>query len=122
MAQGRVDSHLDLRVWKESMELAVDVYRSTVEMPAEETYGLTRQIRRAVTSVPANIAEGAGRTSNRDFARFLAIARGSLSELETLLLLCERLGLVCIPGEIHERIKYVRIMLTRLLRSLQMQI
>jgi four helix bundle protein len=122
MTQGRVDSHVDLRVWKESMELAVDVYRATATMPSEETYGLTRQIRRAVTSVPANIAEGAGRTSNRDFARFLAIARGSLSELETLLLLCERLGLICIPGEIHDRVKYVRIMLSRLLKALQMQV
>src|SRR2546421_6773962 len=83
--------HHKLDAWKQSINLVVDVYKATESFPKEERYGLTSQIRRAV-SIPANIAEGAGRYSNRAFAHFLSNAQGSASELETELLISNRLG------------------------------
>ncbi len=76
------------------MELAERVFVLTRDFPEEEKFGLIAQIRRSAVSVPSNIAEGAGRNSNQDFARFLNIANGSINELETQLLLAERLGFV----------------------------
>jgi len=74
------------------MELVVACYKLSATLPAEERFGLVSQIRRASTSVPANIAEGFGRWNARDFARFLSIASGSLRELETHILIAGRLG------------------------------
>jgi len=74
------------------MELVVGVYQSTKVFPKEETYGLRQQIRRAAVSVVSNIAEGEGRRGRRDHSRFLLNARGSLYELQTQIMLCERLG------------------------------
>jgi len=76
------------------MDLAVEVYRLSKTFPKDETYRLTAQITRAVASVPANIAEGHARSSARDFAHFVAIAKGSLMETETFLMLAVRLGYV----------------------------
>jgi four helix bundle protein len=84
----------DLRVWRSAHKLTLDIYSASRAFPKEELYGLTSQIRRAATSIPANIAEGCGRSSDRDFARFLYIASGSASELEYHLLLARQLGLV----------------------------
>lgn len=112
-------SHHELRVWKMSMELAMDLYRFTSSMPADERFGLISQIRRAAASIPANIAEGAGRGSAADFARFLAIARGSLAELETHLLLAEGLGFISRDEAKHGQIRRIRIMLSNLRRSLR---
>lgn len=84
--------HQQLRVWQESMELVVAVYTLTSTFPASERYGLASQMQRAAVSVPSNIAEGAARGSKADFLRFLHIARGSLSELETQCLIAQRLG------------------------------
>lgn len=78
-------SYQDLVVWQKAMELVRDVYGHTRHWPTEELYGLTSQIRRAAVSVPSNIAEGHGRRSGREFARFLNIAHGSLMEVETQL-------------------------------------
>ena len=66
-----------LKVWQKAMDLAEGVYINTVSFPKEETYGLTQQMRRAASSIAANIAEGAGKNSNRDFVRYLSIAMGS---------------------------------------------
>ena len=86
-----IQNYSDLNVWKKSMDLTVEVYRLVKFLPKEETYALSDQMRRAVVSIPSNIAEGHGRNSTRDFIRFLSIARGSQTELETQLQICERL-------------------------------
>ncbi|MHA6249784.1 four helix bundle protein [Pontibacter sp. CAU 1760] len=84
----------ELRVWKESMELAKLVYKVTALFPQDERYGLKSQINRAVVSIPSNIAEGAGRGSDKEFAQFLKIALGSAFELETQLILAESFGFI----------------------------
>jgi four helix bundle protein len=85
-------SHRELLVWQKSMDMAVQVYRLTDRFPKSELYRLTSQVTRAAVSVPANIAEGNGRGSRREYAHFLAIAKGSLNETETFLFLALRLG------------------------------
>jgi four helix bundle protein len=87
-----ISSHRDLVVWQKAMELAVQTYRLAGKFPATETYRLGSQLTRAVASVPANIAEGHARGTKRDCANFLAIAKGSLMEAETFLMLAVRLG------------------------------
>jgi S23 ribosomal protein. len=79
-------------VWQKAMEAAQELYRLTPKLPREETYGMRSQITRAIISVPANIAEGWTRESDKEKAQFLAVAQGSLAEAETLLTLCEQLG------------------------------
>ena len=86
-----IRDHKDLVVWQKSMDLLVEVYRLAKKLPKEETYALSDQMRRAAVSIPSNIAEGRGRSSERDYSRFLFIARGSQAELETQLLACVRL-------------------------------
>lgn len=83
-----------LDVWKKSIELAVDIYAQTRNFPSEEKFGLTSQIRRSAISVPSNIAEGAGRKSNKEFCHFLNIAYGSSCELDTQLLISMNLGFI----------------------------
>jgi four helix bundle protein len=92
-----------LQVWEKSHQLALAVYKATKDFPKEELYGLTSQIRRASMSVPTNIAEGCGRGTDPDFARFLQIAMGSASETEYQLLLARDLGLL--SNEIHKKLQ-----------------
>jgi four helix bundle protein len=82
----------DLKVWQKALELTLKIYRETKHFPNEEMYGLTNQMRRAAVSIATNIAEGKGKSSDRDFAVFLCHARGSLHELETQLLIARDLG------------------------------
>ena len=84
----------ELKVWRKAHQLTLDVYAITRDFPKEELYGLTNQVRRAASSIPSNIAEGCGRYSSREFARFLHIAGGSASELEYELLLAHDLNLL----------------------------
>ena len=83
-----IKNYRELVVWKRSMELVVETYKLVKHLPKEETYALSDQIRRAVVSIPSNIAEGNGRASAKDYARFLSLARGSKYELETQLMIC----------------------------------
>nr|WP_027339001.1 four helix bundle protein [Halonatronum saccharophilum] len=85
-------THKDLFVWKDAIDLVEEVYDITSYFPQNEVYGLVSQIRRSVVSVPSNIAEGAARGSKKDFKRFLYIALGSLSEVETQMIIAKRLG------------------------------
>lgn len=78
----------DLILWQKSMELVKEVYLLIQKLPQEENYALSSQMRRAVVSIPSNIAEGSGRKSQKDYIRFLDIARGSQYELETQLHIC----------------------------------
>ncbi len=113
----------DLKVWEKAHALALEVYRQTKDFPGEERYELTRQIRRAAVSIPTNIAEGCGRGSDADMARFLQIARGSARELEYTLLLARELGML--KGPAHEtlapRIEEVQRILYALIRKLTAQ-
>jgi four helix bundle protein len=84
--------HQDLRVWQAAMVLVERVYAATSTFPTDERFGLTAQVRRAVVSVPSNIAEGRGRGSDAEFVRYCSIAYGSLMEVETQLELARRLG------------------------------
>jgi four helix bundle protein len=88
------NAYRKLEVWQRGMDLVVEVYRLTETLPAQEKFGLTSQIQRAAVSIPANIAEGYGRTHRGDYLRHLSIARGSLMELETHLTLCVRLNML----------------------------
>lgn len=83
-----------LKVWQKAMDLTTEIYHLVKYLPKEETYVLSDQMRRAVVSIPSNIAEGQGRNSDKEFINFLSIARGSLWELETQLEICVRLGYI----------------------------
>lgn len=85
-------NYKDLRLWQKSMDLAEDVYKLVKKLPKEETYVLSDQLRRAVISIPSNIAEGYGKGSTKEYIKFLTISRGSCNEVETQLLLGIRLG------------------------------
>jgi four helix bundle protein len=85
-------NYRDLFAWQKAMDLVELVYKQSQRFPREEQFGLTAQIRRAAVSIPSNIAEGQGRDSSPEFARFLHIAHGSLREVETQILITERLG------------------------------
>ena len=111
----------DLKVWEKAHQLTLAIYRATAPFPAEEKYGLTSQLRRSATSVPANIAEGCGRGGDQEFARFLQIAMGSASELEYHLLLCQDLGFLksSVYEELEKPTVEVKRMLTSLIRKLK---
>jgi len=84
--------HTDLDVWNKARQLALEVYRTTKGFPREELYGLTSQLRRAAIAVVANIAEGSARRGRREFLQFCYVARGSSTEVETLLIIAKDLG------------------------------
>jgi four helix bundle protein len=120
-SNGSVVLYRDLRAWQFSMDLVVDYYDLVRSYPKEELFALSSQIRRAATSIPANIAEGWGRESRNEYIRFLQIAQGSLKELETHLLVSERVGLAS-HGQISTilvRADLVGRTLHALIRSLQ---
>lgn len=85
-------TYKDLIVWQKSMDLVEEIYRLTKSLPKEEMYSLSDQMKRAAVSIPSNIAEGKNRNSNKEYIHFLSIAHGSISELETQLLICVRIG------------------------------
>jgi four helix bundle protein len=90
----KVKSYKDLVVWQKAMDLVEMIYHVTKDFPTDERYGLTNQLRRAAVSIPSNIAEGQARHSTAEFKNFLSIARGSLAEVETQLLIARRLNYI----------------------------
>lgn len=118
---GDLQNHRDLKVWQISVDLVETVYRLTRNWPNHELYGLVSQARRASVSVPANIAEGAGRRSTGEFIQFVGIARGSLAELETLVVVAARLGYLeeSVSDHLLSDIAEVGRMLTGLMQSLR---
>ena len=109
----------DLIVWQKAMELVEVVYRLMKCFPSDEKFRLCDQLGRAVVSIPSNIAEGNGRESKTEYARFLGIARGSLCETETQLEIARRLGYVADLSEIRELALSIRRMLTSLISKLR---
>ena len=87
-----IRDYRDLEVWKNGISLVTEIYRICEFLPKEETYGLSGQMKRAAVSIPANIAEGQGRSGLKDFVHFLSISLGSVYELSTELVICNRIG------------------------------
>ena len=116
-----MESYRDLRVWQQGVELAVFCYEITKPFPKEELFGMTSQIRRCASSVPANIAEGWGRQSTGDYIKFLRVAQGSLKELETHVEICTRIRLLTNDQSIdlERQTNSIGKMLAALIRSLQ---
>lgn len=110
----------NLTVWQKSIDFTTEIYSITKDFPTDEKYGLTSQIRRAAISVPSNIAEGAGRKSNREFKHFLNISLGSIFELETQIIIAHRLNLIegSIIDDIQLRISEIQKMIYSLERSI----
>jgi len=112
-------THKDLNVWKKSMNLVILTYRLTGQFPKEELFGLSSQMRRAAVSIPSNIAEGHGRNSDKELIRFLFISLGSASELETQILLSNKLDFLNEEGfnQLNELNNEVIRMLVALIRT-----
>ena len=110
----------ELKVWSKSHDLVISIYRATAKFPQQEQYGLTSQLRRAGASIPTNIAEGCGRSGNREFSHFLQIAMGSTSEVEYLLFLAQELGYIDseVNKELTAKAVEVKCMLTGFIQKL----
>ena len=118
-----VRSYRDLIAWQKSIDLVAEIYRCTQTFPRTETYGLVSQLRRAAVSVPSNIAEGHARLTTGEFRQFLGHALGSLTEIETQIIIAERLGYL-VPSksaDLSARTAEVGKVLNGLLRSLASQ-
>lgn len=89
-----MNNYKELKVWQKSVDLSAKVYEISSKFPSSEIYGLTSQIRRSAISIPSNIAEGSGRGSNKEFSHFLGISLGSAFELETQLIIAEKLNMI----------------------------
>jgi four helix bundle protein len=111
-------SHRDLEVWKLSIELVLKIYKELDNFPASELYSLSSQLKRSAISVPSNIAEGAARNSNAEFIRFLNITLGSLAELETQIIIAEKLQYMN-SKSIYDEIIIIRKMISGLIKSLK---
>ena len=114
-----VNDYRELDVWQMSMTLCEKVYEMLRKFPPEERYALCDQVRRAVVSIPSNIAEGNGRDSKSEYARFLSIARGSLFEVQTQLELAERFKYIVVPEETKTLITRISKMLCSMVRKLR---
>ncbi len=114
--------HRNLEVWKRAIALAEQIYKITKNFPADERFALTDQIRRAVISVPSNIAEGSGRQTAKDFANFLSIARGSLAEIDAQLVVAQRLGYVSDINDVTNEIVQLSKMLNAFTTNLRSKI
>lgn len=116
-----IESYRDLQVWQRGVDLTERIYETTQPFPLEERFGLVAQLRRAAVSIPSNIAEGWGRMSTQEFIRFLGIAHGSLTEVETQIIVSHRLGFIDAPVKqlVLEETTVESKMLRALIRSLE---
>jgi len=111
--------HHELLAWQQAIKLVEAVYLATRPFPKEEIYGLTAQIRREAISIPSNIAEGAARSARKEFLHFLSMARGSLSEIETQLIIAQDLGYLKSDAEIFQFLDKVFALVGGLMKSLR---
>ncbi|HYG50268.1 MAG TPA: four helix bundle protein [Flavobacteriales bacterium] len=118
-----MNNYKNLMVWKKAVDLSISIYRTTASFSAEEMYGLTSQMRKAAVSISANIAEGAGRNSSKEFNQLLGIANGSTNELETLTIIaCELDFIKQDKKELYlQHIVEIQKMIRKLKESLQME-
>lgn len=121
MEKNMIKPHKRLDVWNKAIDLTVDTYRLSDRFPKVEIYGLTSQIRRAAVSLPSNIAEGAARQTRKEFINYLHMAQGSLSELDTQLVIANRLEYMSFETlkEIENAIETISKMITGLIKSLK---
>jgi four helix bundle protein len=119
METKKLKSFKELIVWQKAYKLVLEIYKFTNNFPRFETYGLTQQVRRAVISIPSNIAEGYGRKHKTDYHRFLSMAYGSLLELETQYMLAVDLGYAKQSGTIESLLKEIGGMLYRIMNPKQ---
>lgn len=112
-------THHRLMVWQKSVELVSHIYAVTKSFPRQEIYSLTDQMHRSAISVPSNIAESAARTTSREFLNFLSMARGSLSELETQVIICQQLGYMERNSDIDDKIEEIFSLLGGLMKSVK---
>jgi len=112
-------SHRDLEVWQKSIDLVKEIYALTASFPDHEIFGLTSQLRRAAVSVPSNIAEGAARGSQKEFLRFLSISVGSLAEMETQIVIAEKLAYLPTGHSFTSKVEKIRRMLHGLIRAIK---
>ncbi len=111
--------HKNLEVWKKSLYLVKLVYKLTEKLPVSERFGLTNQIKRAAISIASNIAEGSGRDSDKEFIQFLYYSVGSITELETQLIISEELGFLEIPDEVEDCLQILRKLIIGLIKYLK---
>jgi four helix bundle protein len=112
-----MNNYKDLIVWKKSVDFAVLIYKTTQTFPKSEQFGLSSQLQRASSSIAANIAEGAGRNSDKEFVHFLSIALGSLYETETHLIIAQQIGYI--TTEKIAEMSLIIIEIDRMIRALQ---
>lgn len=112
-------THKDLDVWKLGIKLVKDIYILTKKLPKEEQFGLISQMRRCAVSIPSNIAEGAARNSRKEYIQFLYISLGSLSELETHLIICKELSYLSNISDYMEKVEVMRRKMLNLIKYLK---
>ena len=116
-------THKDLIVWQKSMDFVTEIYKETQHFPKEEVYGLVSQLRRAAVSVPSNIAEGAARNTDKEYVRFLFIARASAAEIETQLIIAENLDyIIAKDNRLKNNLLEISKMLTGLINKINKRI
>lgn len=114
----KISTHKDLAVWQESMDFVANIYLITKNFPNEEKFGLVSQIRRSAVSIPSNIAEGAARQSGLEFKKFLYYSLGSCAELETQILIANKIGYIEENRDLFRKMNHIKSMLSGLIRKL----